>query len=347
MCDNPALNQSGVLQPHTKHFRMLLAVLFASLAVSVVVRGEATSGPGCICTLEYEPFCNPETGVTYGNRCQAETCGGQDLSTLVPGECEEAPIEPGVCEEEPFVVGNCKASIPSFSFNPKTGKCEDFIYGGCGGTGNNFEDFLECSKTCAPKTLPQPDVCICPAVFDPVCDPVTQTTYGNKCEASCEGLDTANLVPGVCSGGGGEPEPCICTEEYSPLCNPDTGVTYGNECEAVNCSGEDLDTLVPGECSGDPDPGCICPAIYSPLCDPVTKITYSNGCDAECEGLNVDTLVPGECNPIEAPESCICTKEFAPVCNPDTGVTYGNVCEAGCDGLTDAEVVDGDRKSVV
>ncbi|KER24421.1 hypothetical protein T265_07897 [Opisthorchis viverrini] len=39
--------------------------------------------------------------------------------------------------------GDCKASFPSVYFDSESGKCEEFIYGGCDGNGNRFKSFDE------------------------------------------------------------------------------------------------------------------------------------------------------------------------------------------------------------
>ena len=49
--------------------------------------------------------------------------------------------------------GECKETIPRFFFNPRKGVCEPFIYGGCGGNGNNFESLEECLQQCNPNGL--------------------------------------------------------------------------------------------------------------------------------------------------------------------------------------------------
>lgn len=52
------------------------------------------------------------------------------------------------CNEAPFVVGMCRAIEMKWSYNPDTAACEEFTYGGCGGTANNFNSEKECKKTC-------------------------------------------------------------------------------------------------------------------------------------------------------------------------------------------------------
>ncbi|KAH7986366.1 hypothetical protein HPB51_026681 [Rhipicephalus microplus] len=57
------------------------------------------------------------------------------------------------CDQGPD-VGLCKGFFPMWWFNTKTGKCEEFVYGGCGGNGNRYETKEECEETCSVKTLP-------------------------------------------------------------------------------------------------------------------------------------------------------------------------------------------------
>lgn len=46
----------------------------------------------------------------------------------------------------------CLAYIPSYFHNVETGKCEKFIYGGCGGNENRFETQQACQEFCIHKT---------------------------------------------------------------------------------------------------------------------------------------------------------------------------------------------------
>ena len=49
-------------------------------------------------------------------------------------ECHKACVTGNnPCFEEPKVMGMCKAAIPKWSF-VLPGLCEEFTYGGCGGT---------------------------------------------------------------------------------------------------------------------------------------------------------------------------------------------------------------------
>jgi len=44
--------------------------------------------------------------------------------------------------------GNCRAYIQRWGYNVYSGQCEQFIYGGCGGNGNNFYSEQDCLKPC-------------------------------------------------------------------------------------------------------------------------------------------------------------------------------------------------------
>ncbi|XP_023232022.1 kappaPI-actitoxin-Avd3a-like [Centruroides sculpturatus] len=46
------------------------------------------------------------------------------------------------------VVGPCLAYGPSYFYNKYTGKCEFFVYGGCGGNCNRFGTQVECCEVC-------------------------------------------------------------------------------------------------------------------------------------------------------------------------------------------------------
>ncbi|VDL63563.1 unnamed protein product [Hymenolepis diminuta] len=48
----------------------------------------------------------------------------------------------------PIVSGPCRAYVVRWAMNTRTGKCEKFIYGGCGGNRNNFKSKKECERKC-------------------------------------------------------------------------------------------------------------------------------------------------------------------------------------------------------
>ena len=49
-------------------------------------------------------------------------------------------------------IGECRAALPRWYYNINSGKCEQFIYGGCGGNENNFGTNDECEGNCTTNT---------------------------------------------------------------------------------------------------------------------------------------------------------------------------------------------------
>ena len=60
-------------------------------------------------------------------------------------------LKGNACEDDIGVAGGCRALVPSFTFNHKLGKCQEFDYGGCGGSKNRFETKEECESKCGER----------------------------------------------------------------------------------------------------------------------------------------------------------------------------------------------------
>lgn len=88
---------------------------------------------------------------TYGG------CGGNLNNFINETECQREC--PGDVEWDKYarkhicslseVVGRCRAAFQRWYFNMEKGKCQRFIYGGCGGNANNFMTQAACEKFCA------------------------------------------------------------------------------------------------------------------------------------------------------------------------------------------------------
>ncbi|XP_063104338.1 actinia tenebrosa protease inhibitors-like [Cavia porcellus] len=155
-------------------------------------------------------FFNPKSGLcetfVYGgcggnlNRFQdqeecLQTCG-QQLTSL--GTVEAAPSD--FCLQPPN-TGPCKGRFTRYFFNPKSGLCETFVYGGCGGNLNRFQDQEECVQTCGQqlKSLgtveaAPPDFCLQPPNTGPCKGRFTRYFFNPK-SGLCE-----TFVYGGCGG---------------------------------------------------------------------------------------------------------------------------------------------------
>jgi len=120
-------------------------------------------------------------GASSGGSAGASSGGGAGASSGDAGLCSL-----------PKEAGDCDGALPRWWFNAAAGKCEVFIYGGCGGNANNFEAAEACVSACAPGVT-------------------------NPCEAvTCGSITTCVFVSGAlsckvpCGEGCTATEPCGC-----------------------------------------------------------------------------------------------------------------------------------------
>lgn len=136
----------------------------------------------------------------------------------------------------PVEVGPCDAAIPRFYFNPETGICERFVYGGCGGNENNFATLQQCNDACSIQEGGcVSSVCELPAGVAGPCRAVIERWTFNEESGSCE-----PFIYGGCGGNANNFESqeecessCLAASPCSELdCNP------GQTCEIFEPTGE-------------------------------------------------------------------------------------------------------------
>uniref|UniRef100_A0A8C9FY50 Tissue factor pathway inhibitor n=1 Tax=Pavo cristatus TaxID=9049 RepID=A0A8C9FY50_PAVCR len=93
----------------------------------------------------------------YTQSCQEFTyggCHGNANNFLSHDDCEKScwtiKKVPKLCRMEAD-TGPCRGYIRRYAFNLSSMRCEEFIYGGCYGNGNNFKDLQSCVDHCLPE----------------------------------------------------------------------------------------------------------------------------------------------------------------------------------------------------
>ena len=72
----------------------------------------------------------------------------------------------------PAISGMCEAYMPSYAFNSSSGRCEQFVYGGCQGNDNRDTRGDECLARCNPdgevvdRCLVSGRECVCVCVCE-------------------------------------------------------------------------------------------------------------------------------------------------------------------------------------
>ncbi|XP_078408028.1 carboxypeptidase inhibitor SmCI-like [Cetorhinus maximus] len=143
--------------------------------------------------------------------------------------------------------GRCKALNRRYFYNLFTQKCEEFIYGGCGGNENNFETKKECLAKCKVKDRRNP--CRMDADSGP-CRGLFYRYFYNKLTKQCE-----EFIYGGCLGN---------------LNNFRTAKDCQNVCHKPKALHSYLPTL------------CNAPADQGDCNESITKYFYNNSTD-NCE----------------------------------------------------------------
>ncbi|XP_034666898.1 chymotrypsin inhibitor SCI-II-like [Drosophila subobscura] len=59
-----------------------------------------------------------------------------------------ATLKSPVCGEEVGKKGDCRASLPKWTYREDKNECTEFLYSGCHGNANLFDDKVKCEQTC-------------------------------------------------------------------------------------------------------------------------------------------------------------------------------------------------------
>ncbi|KAL1443251.1 hypothetical protein MTO96_007532, partial [Rhipicephalus appendiculatus] len=122
--------------------------------------------------------------------------------------------------------GPCKGYFPRWWYNLFTGKCEEFIYGGCQGNDNQYKTKEECEKTCAHRPmrnfacLGKPDQGPCRAsipryYYDNATRTCKQFTYGG-CEGNSNNYETVEECKASCNPATEYEANCLARAETGP-----------------------------------------------------------------------------------------------------------------------------------
>jgi hypothetical protein len=117
-----------------------------ALAIASACGGQSFQGHGGEAGEAGTGSTNNLSGGSGGSASAGTSSGGTgfDEACGVPS----STLEPG----------GCTAAFPRWYHDPATGICRPFIYGGCGGTKNNYETLESCQQAC-PGRAPSYDAC--------------------------------------------------------------------------------------------------------------------------------------------------------------------------------------------
>ena len=213
---------------------------------------------------------------------------------------------PSLCSL-PADPGPCESAEPAYAFDPQTGLCLPFYYGGCEGNANRFMLAEDCYQTCeAPAVIGAAD---CALATD--CMPIP-----TEC-CSCESFYFGNVVAVNRSA-----QNVIWSTKCGPVdceaCTSNRGLSwFGATCRQGHCVAYDArDTEMtecsePSDCVLRNDLGC-CEACSS---DPLSVIAVNRDPSLGSELLCADHT--SSC------PACPDGRVYPPIANPDC---YGGRC---------------------
>lgn len=125
------------------------------------------------CPSGFSRVCGTD-GVTYNNKClmKVVTCtrNEHEVTVAAKGQCTYGMSSllqylelllaflylGGICSQSRPVAPSgvtCRASFYRYWFNTESGKCEQYVYGGCFEGKNSFYSLEDCQQTCIESEL--------------------------------------------------------------------------------------------------------------------------------------------------------------------------------------------------
>jgi len=237
--------------------------------------------------------------------------GGATTGGTTTGGAAGAGGEPGFCLLPPD-PGVCLAVMPRYFFNPATGVCQPFTYGGCGGNENNFESIEECYGACGGQGEIDPAACQYPTDC---------ALVPSACCGGCEQANLANMVA-VNENKAAEFSMAMgCDLVDCAICPRTPNPWLGATCRAGRCVAYDARQTELTECSAPEDCRFRAGLDCCEACAPPRSAFIAVNRDADV-GPWVCGDWPGGC------AGCV------PIVPPNLSVTCGN----GRCGVLDAEL---------
>ena len=132
---------------------MLKLTIIFLLALMQMAKSQAVLDPICS-QPEASGFCRAQIIKYFYDQASGQCkqfifggCGGNQNNFDTIEECQTKCVKVSKCEQN-FDIGPCRALVSRYFFNKQTKNCELFMYGGCDGNENNFENYDLCMKTC-------------------------------------------------------------------------------------------------------------------------------------------------------------------------------------------------------
>merc|ERR1712038_683844 len=96
------------------------------------------------------------------------------------------------------VTGPCRGAFPRYFFNSATGSCDKFVYGGCGGTANNYKTEEACLAECKPTIMTRQIVGACSGEAPKIgpCKMAIRRYFFNEKTNKCEKFMWGGCQPG-------------------------------------------------------------------------------------------------------------------------------------------------------